>query len=120
VVSSNLFHETARGALGNILRETRRVLRPGGIFAHMEVPVRYADMSLLDQVLRGWQTFYNAEPFWDGICSTDVVAAAKEAGLDKVRAGYVRRSADPINQPRTFADEPNSGNDYRFVLTGRR
>jgi len=119
VVSSNLFHETARPALANILCETKRLLRPGGIMVHMEVPYRYKDLPLLEQVLRGWQTFYNAEPFWDAICSIDVADAAKRAGLVDVRSGYVRRSPDPVKEPRTFTDQWGTGPDFRFIVTAR-
>lgn len=120
IVSSNLFHETSRTAAPRILAECHRLLRQGGAFAHMEVPVRYADMALYNQVMRGWQTYYNGEPFWDAVCSTDMVALAKKAGFAAASSGYVQRSADPVKEPRRFAEAPSEGNDYRWILTGTR
>ena len=120
IVSSNLFHETSRAAAPAILKECCRLLRKGGVIAHMEVPVRYADMALYNQVMRGWQTYYNGEPFWDAVCSTDMVALARSAGFTEASSGYVKRSADPVNDPRTFAAAPSEGNDYRWILTGTR
>ena len=117
VVSSNLMHETSTRALPRIFAECRRILRPGGVTAHMEVPVRYADMELYDQVMRGWQTHYNAEPFWDAACSTNLVSMARKAGLTKARDGYLKRTMDPLGEPRTLSKIPNQGNDHRYLLT---
>lgn len=116
VVSSNMLHETSRKALPRIMRECRRVLRPGGVLIHMEVPVRYGDLSLYDQVMRGWQTRNNCEPFWDKVCSMDLVAAAKAAGFGNARDGYVRRTLDP-KHPTRLTSEPNQDNHHRYVLT---
>jgi ubiquinone/menaquinone biosynthesis C-methylase UbiE len=117
VVSNTMLHETSRTALGRILAECRRLLRPGGVMAHMEVPVRYKDLPLYDQVMRGWQTLYNAEPFWDTINSMDVAALAGKAGLQGVREGYIRRTPDPINQPNPMLQTPNQDNEHRYILT---
>ena len=95
----------------------RRILRPGGVMAHMEVPVRYKDMALYDQVMRGWQTHYNAEPFWDAACSTDLVALAQKAGLRRARDGYLKRTMDPVREPRRLLKTANQGNDDRDLLT---
>ena len=83
----------------------------------MEVPVRYRDMALYDQVMRGWQTHYNAEPFWDAACSTDLVALARKAGLEQVRDGYLKRTMDPVGEARKLLATPNQGNDHRYLLT---
>ena len=82
-----------------------------------EVPVRYKDMALYDQVMRDWQTYYNAEPFWGTVCSIDLEAIARQAGFETIRAGYVKVSNDPIKEPRTFVSTPSSANDHRFILS---
>ena len=64
VVSFVMLHETSAKALPNIFRECHRLLSPGGVMAHLEVPVRYKDMDFCDQVMRDWQTYYDDEPFW--------------------------------------------------------
>lgn len=116
VVSSNLLHETSLKALPRIMRECQRILRPGGVVVHMEVPVRYADLSLYDQVMRGWQTRNNGEPFWDKVCSLDLVGAARAAGFRKARDGYVERTRDPL-YPTRLKSEPNQDNRHRYILT---
>jgi ubiquinone/menaquinone biosynthesis C-methylase UbiE len=118
VVSTNMLHETSSKALPRIMRETMRILRPGGVMAHMEVPVRYADMELYDQVMRGWQTRNNGEPFWDKVCSTDTVEAVKAAGFERARDGYITRTLDPVNDPRRITNVASSDNMHRYILTG--
>jgi ubiquinone/menaquinone biosynthesis C-methylase UbiE len=117
IVSSNMLHETSSRAVERIFAESRRLLRPGGVMAHMEVPVRYKDLQLYDQVMRGWQTLNNAEPFWDTVCSTDLVAIATEAGLREARDGYLERVADPVKNPRKLLDKGDQGNNFRYLVT---
>jgi ubiquinone/menaquinone biosynthesis C-methylase UbiE len=120
IVSHILFHETSAKAAARILNESYRLLKPGGAMVHMEVPVRYRDLSLYDQVIRGWQTHYNAEPFWDAVCTIDLVGLARAAGFAKPREGYVLWSRDPEREPRRLVSTPNQGKEWRYVLTARR
>ena len=117
IVSHILFHETSAKAAPNILKESHRLLRKGGVMAHVEVPVRYKDLPLYDQVMRGWQTYYNAEPFWNKVCSMDLVASAKAAGFKNAREGYFKVSGDPINETRSILQTPSQAQDHRYVLT---
>ena len=50
IVSSAVLHETNRPGLQCILEECRRLLRPGGVMAHLEVPVRYEHIGVWQQV----------------------------------------------------------------------
>ncbi len=120
VVSSNMMHETSRVAAPRILAECRRILTPDGAMCHMEVPVRYKDMAPYDQVMRGWQTYYNGEPFWNAVCSLDLVALTVEAGLRDAADGYLERTSDPGRDRRDLLQTPNQGNNYRYMLTARK
>jgi len=64
VVYSTMFlHETSYAAIHKILREARRVLRPGGVQLHLEQPP-FTGMDIFEQFLRDWDCYYNNEPFW--------------------------------------------------------
>jgi len=79
VVSHILLHETSVRALGNIFKEAHRLLKPGGVMLHVEVPVRRK--SAFDQAMVNWDAKYNAEPFWSVLAELDVSAAAAAAGF---------------------------------------
>lgn len=83
VVSHILLHETSAEAVQQIFRECHRVLAPGGVMLHVEVPVRNAELSPFERYLVDWDTRHNNEVFWGGLHDMDLPAAA-------VRAGFAR------------------------------
>ncbi|MCB2107538.1 MAG: class I SAM-dependent methyltransferase [Rhodobacteraceae bacterium] len=85
VCSAAIFHESAHRAVLNMLAETRRLLRPGGVMAHAEVaPMQGADPWR--DFIRDWDSLNNGEPFWGTVLDMDLVACAKKQGWqdDKV------------------------------------
>ncbi|MDX2225125.1 MAG: class I SAM-dependent methyltransferase [Rhodospirillaceae bacterium] len=80
VVSCILFHETSRGGLANILRECHRVLKPGGLMLHMEIP-RAASLKPFDAFYMDWDALYNNEPFMQTWAHTDMAQACAAAGF---------------------------------------
>jgi SAM-dependent methyltransferase len=62
IVSHIMLHETSNRALRNIMRESRRLLAPGGLALHLEVPA-FGGKAPFDQYLTDWDTHFNAEPF---------------------------------------------------------
>lgn len=85
VVSHILLHETSRQALRRIFAECHRVLRPGGVMLHVDVPVRNRDLDVFDRVMADWETENNNEPFWRGLHSLDLPAMIAEAGFERER-----------------------------------
>lgn len=81
VISHNLMHEVSKGMLGKIFAEARRVLKPGGVVVHQDVPVRGRDFSPFEQAMFSWQTKNNDEPFWDDFVYADVPSRMQEAGF---------------------------------------
>ncbi len=106
VVSHLLFHETSTPALGNIIRECQRLLRPGGMMIHLELGLPYKDMDLFEQVIHDWQTLNNAEPFWAKINSTDTAALALRAGFSEATSGYLEHSERPESDRTTLGPKP--------------
>lgn len=80
VFSVVTFHETSRTAMKRILKECHRVLKPGGLMVHMELP-RTEEMDPFDAFYIDWDAYYNNEPFYQAFTSTNMKAAFVEAGF---------------------------------------
>lgn len=81
IVSHNMMHEVSRASLGRIFSEARRVVRPGGVVLHQDVPVKGADFSPFEKFIFAWQTRNNDEPFWDDFTGAHVPSVMLEAGF---------------------------------------
>lgn len=121
VVSLVMLHETSTKALPKIMSECYRVLKPGGVVVHLEVPVRYANMpSLMEQTLRDWQTYYNDEPFWGRVCETDVVTALGAAGFRDAFEGYQKQTLDPRRGVSGFKKVADASPGHWYVAAGAK
>lgn len=81
VVSHILLHELSSSALPKVFAECRRLLRPGGVMLHIEVPVRHSRLGVFAQALADWDSDYNNEPFWRGLHESDLPSIARNAGF---------------------------------------
>jgi ubiquinone/menaquinone biosynthesis C-methylase UbiE len=63
VFSSMFLHEVPHKGIGRVLAEAHRVLRPGGLMLHMELPPN-AQLSPFDAFYLDWDSYYNNEPFY--------------------------------------------------------
>jgi 2-polyprenyl-3-methyl-5-hydroxy-6-metoxy-1,4-benzoquinol methylase len=90
IVSHIMLHETSYRAVYNIMKECRRLLRPGGLVVHVEAPVRNAEITAFDAFMHDWATHYNAEPFWGTLHDMDLEKPARDAGFaaDEVFIAY--------------------------------
>lgn len=93
VVSCILFHETSRSGLANILKESNRLLKPGGLMLHMEVP-RTTGLDPYDQFRLDWDTYYNNEPYLSAWMRTDMKEACTKAGF--AEENYVHVAAPDL------------------------
>jgi SAM-dependent methyltransferase len=83
VLSNILFHETNSARLPQILRECRRLLRPGGVMLHLDVPTQLNRLGFDDQVMNDWQVRWNGEPFWTGFAERDMLEEIVAAGFER-------------------------------------
>jgi ubiquinone/menaquinone biosynthesis C-methylase UbiE len=124
VYSCAMVHETSAKAFPRILAETLRVLRPGGVMVHLEVPFRAEDTDEFDLLRADYETRFNNEPFWFGAVSADLAALATSAGFTDVAAGYQDAAFNQISRadvkPGGFGGT-NKG-PYRswYVVSGRK
>ena len=85
VTSCILLHETSVPALANILRECRRVLKPGGIMMHQDGSLT-SSWEPLRAFLADWEVSNNNEPFLGTLRNLDLQQAYVSAGfaLEKI------------------------------------
>ncbi len=80
IVSHIALHETSSKAMKNIMAESRRLLRPGGMALHLEVPP-FEGKDPFEQYLTDWDTHYNAEPFIGTLHDFDLRQVMQDAGF---------------------------------------
>jgi len=88
IVSCVMIHETSHAAVRNIFTECHRLLKPGGMMVHLEVPARYEDLDIWARIRGDYEMAYNHEPYWRGALTTDFAALTDAAGFIEVQTGY--------------------------------
>jgi ubiquinone/menaquinone biosynthesis C-methylase UbiE len=81
VVSNILLHEIPKPMLEQVMRESFRLLKPGGLVVHQDVPTQRDDTPPFQQWLSSWQVAHNDEPFWQIFAETSVADALVLAGF---------------------------------------
>jgi SAM-dependent methyltransferase len=94
VVSHNAIHEMPGESVAAMFAECHRLLRPGGICVHQDVPLRYAQLDEYTKFDYGWDEQYNGEPFWSTYATADLEAMLVAAGFapDAVYVGFTDQS----------------------------
>jgi ubiquinone/menaquinone biosynthesis C-methylase UbiE len=82
IVSHILFHETSGKALPAIMKETYRLLAPGGKAAHADLP-SFDNLEGYDQFILDCETYYNNEPFWGAMLERDQIEDIVKAGFER-------------------------------------
>jgi ubiquinone/menaquinone biosynthesis C-methylase UbiE len=80
VWSSMFLHELSKKTRAKALAEAYRVLRPGGLMLHMELPPN-GEMSAFDGFYLDWDSYYNEEPFYKGYRDESPPAMCARAGF---------------------------------------
>ena len=82
VVSHILLHETSAVAMPKIFKECERLLKPGGLMIHADLPP-FDLMDPFTQFILDNETWYNNEPFWGAMRDTDQIDLAEKAGFSR-------------------------------------
>lgn len=93
VVSHIMFHETAPDAVPRILAESRRLLAPGGVMLHLDLPPPEALPDTFTRVIFDGDAFYNNEPFWMRMHELDWPAMLRTAGF---ASGHTQIRLTPV------------------------
>jgi ubiquinone/menaquinone biosynthesis C-methylase UbiE len=83
VVSTILMHELPLSAIRNMIGEIHRLLKPGGLTAHLNLPP-YSKMSPYNAFLSDWEMRNNCEPYWHAFHSLDLPKLFREVGFKNI------------------------------------
>lgn len=81
VVSHNAMHEMSGKTTAAMMQESFRLLRPGGVCVHQDVPLRYEGLGAFKRFELGWDLKNNNEPFWEAYATNDCRAMLAAAGF---------------------------------------
>jgi len=113
VVSHIMLHETSKPALSRILAETRRLLAPGGIMLHLDIPRGESDF---DRFMFQWESYNNNETFSAFMTEANLVGIAVDAGFDHDEVRLAKAPAGVYDGQKSY-----STSDFFWpVLVGRR
>jgi len=82
VVSHIMLHETSGKAMPKIFKECARLLAPGGVMIHADLPP-FDLMDPFTQFILDNETWYNNEPFWGAMRELDQITLAEQAGFNR-------------------------------------
>lgn len=81
VFSSMFLHEVPPKGIRNVFDEAYRLLRPGGLMLHMELPTN--DMlEPYDSFYLDWDAYYNKEPFYKAFRDMNAKEVCTTSGFD--------------------------------------
>lgn len=120
VYSCALIHETSHAAVPNIMRECQRLLRPGGVVVHLEVPLRYDDLDLCGHLLGDFETRYNNEPFWAGALKADLAGELQRLGFEDVASGFQTATGNAVRGEGEFSDRNLGAFRSWYVVSARK
>jgi ubiquinone/menaquinone biosynthesis C-methylase UbiE len=94
VVSHNAMHEMSAEDAAGMMRESFRLLKPGGVCVHQDVPLRFDQLDDYLQFDYSWDHDYNGEPFWLVYANNDPRAMLLDAGFatDSIYVGFAEQS----------------------------
>lgn len=113
VFSSMFLHELSVKDIKRVMAEAYRVLKPGGLMLHMELPPNDS-LTPYDAFYLDWDAYYNNEPYYKKFRDQDFTALRLEAGFEQdkliefITPQYTYRSpeeyAEAIKVEATFGE----------------
>ncbi len=81
VMSHNAMHEFPQSTTEGMMKESFRLLKPGGVTMHMDVNIRYDEYDAWMKFHRGWDQINNNEPYWRIYATNRPAEILKEVGF---------------------------------------
>ena len=82
IFSSMFLHEVPKKGIKKIFKEAHRLLKPGGLMLHMELPPNKM-LGAYDSFYLDWDSYYNKEPFYKPFRDLDPEVVSENAGFAK-------------------------------------
>jgi SAM-dependent methyltransferase len=111
IVSHILLHETSGKAMPAIFKESFRLLAPGGIVAHVDLPP-FDQMDEFNQFMTDNETYYNNEPFWGAMRAMDQPKLAIDAGFTPDKVGFDLAPMNLLEQLGIVKDDSFVGGEF--------
>jgi ubiquinone/menaquinone biosynthesis C-methylase UbiE len=117
VFSSMFLHEVPKRGIEKVFAEAHRLLRPGGLMLHMELPPN-SQLSPYDAFYLDWDSYYNNEPFYKPFRDLRPEQLCKRAGFDPKKyvqfvvpslAGYGEQALRDAVSNQTDVDSDKTG-----------
>ena len=83
IVSHNAMHEMADETRQKMFAESRRLLKPGGICIHQDIPLRFDRLDEFLQAEYAYDQWFNAEPHWLEYARCDCEDMMLRAGFER-------------------------------------
>jgi ubiquinone/menaquinone biosynthesis C-methylase UbiE len=115
-----VMHETSSTMMPAIMKEAYRVLKPGGVMIHLEVPTRYDEAGLWARMQSDFEALYNNEPYWRGATSADYEAVLRGIGLSDITVGYQNSARQAVRGGQGFSLESKGVFNSWFIVSARK
>ena len=81
IVSHNAMHEMPRSTQAEMFKESFRLLKPGGVVVHQDVPLRFEGLDDFMKFERSWDLYHNGEKYWVHYAENDCEQMLTDAGF---------------------------------------
>lgn len=120
VFSCVLLHETSNAICRGVIAECHRLLKPGGVMIHCEVPGRLNEIGAWSQMQGDFEALYNNEPFWRGMQNLDFTEICRSAGFADPAIGYQLSNSSPSRDAKGGFSDTSSGPFRSWLMVSAR
>lgn len=118
IFTSMFLHELPAKTIGNVLKECHRMLRPGGLMLHMELPPNNMTAPY-DSFYLDWDSYYNREPFYKAFRDMDPEEVCAAGGFSKDRFVFFTVPSRHLSGPQAILDSIDQDRGEVNSDTGR-